>query len=120
MSTDIDLVRKSLDSFFNSMITTLKASGTSDDARMARFLETVHKHAMELPGIGEPGQLESDEPDEDDFWERHVWRKDSTACSVEGCMALEGDPGWADHEDPAVISPSLPDETNNHEETERS
>ena len=61
MSTDIELVRHSLNSFFTSMITTLKASGTSDEARQARLLETVHKHAMELPGIGEPGRLEPDE-----------------------------------------------------------
>lgn len=62
MNTDIDLVRHSLNSFFNSMITTLKQSGLPDEARQARLLETVHKHAMELPGIGKPGQLESDQP----------------------------------------------------------
>lgn len=40
---------------------------------------------------------------EDDFMQRHAWREDHT-CAVAGCPALEGDPGWAWHEDPVSTS----------------
>jgi hypothetical protein len=41
----------------------------------------------------------ADEPKaDDDFWQRHTWKPDGF-CAQDGCPALEGDPGWADHED---------------------
>lgn len=67
MTTDIELVRHSLNSFFTSMIDELKRRGLSGEADQARLLETVRKHALELPGIGSPGFLKDDEPDSDEY-----------------------------------------------------